>query len=99
MYPCRKEERKIILQRRILVGKIVNFCFTYGGLDDERIGISELTQIIEDRLEEAYFLETLINTIIIKTKKHKGVDITEVKTILIELEKIRLEQEYKDYIA
>jgi len=82
------------LEKRALIARIINFCFTYKILDDESIEIGELTGVIEKMLEEAYFLESLINTIIIVSKKNKGVDTTEVKTLLIELEKIRLELEY-----
>jgi len=82
------------LKKNVLIGKIINFCFTYNVLDDESIGVSELTDIIEKMLGEAYFLESLINTIIIVSKKHRSIDTTEVKTLLIELEKIRLELEY-----
>ena len=82
------------MKKNVLIGKIINFCFTYNVLDDESIGVSELTDIIEKMLGEAYFLESLINTIIIVSKKHRSIDTTEVKTLLIELEKIRLELEY-----
>ena len=87
------------MERNILVGKIVNFCFTYNVLDDASIEVSELTRIIDKGLDEAYFLESLINTIIVRTKRHKGVDIKLVKELLIELEKIRLELEYKEPVA
>jgi len=96
MHPCRKKEGEIILERNILVGKIISFCFAYNVLDDTSIEVSELTEIVGKMLDEAYFLESLINTIIIKTKKHKGIDTEEVKTLLIELEKIRLEMEYEN---
>jgi len=83
------------VERNILVGKIVNFCFDYDILDDSSIAISEITDIIEQRLDEAHFLESLINTIIVKTKTCKHIDVDIVKELLIELEKIRLELEYK----
>ena len=82
------------MERNVLIGRIINFCFTYNILDDESIEMGELTDVIRKMLGEAYFLESLINTIIIASKKNKGVDIEEVKTLLIELEKIRLELEY-----
>jgi len=82
------------MERNVLIGRIISFCFTYNVLDDESIEIGELTEVIGKMLDEAYFLESLINTVIIASKKNKGIDIEEVKTLLIELEKIRLEQEY-----
>ncbi|MCL2360693.1 MAG: hypothetical protein FWC73_02630 [Defluviitaleaceae bacterium] len=82
------------MERNVLIARIINFCFTYNVVNDESIEVSELTNVIEKMLEEAYFLESLINTIIIASKKHSGIDIEEVKTLLIELEKIRLELEY-----
>jgi len=82
------------MEKNILIGKIINFCFAYNVIDDESIGVTELTDVIEKMLNETFFLESLINTIIIVSKKHAGIDIEEVKTLLIELEKIRLELEY-----
>ena len=44
-----------------------------------------------------FFLESLINTIIVRTKQIKYININEEKTkeILTELDKIRLELEYR----
>jgi len=83
------------LERNILIEKIVGFCFQYQILDDTSITENELKTIVEKRLEEAHFLESLINAIILRTKKTNDIDIELVKELLLELEKIRLEVEYK----
>jgi len=83
------------MERKILVGKIIDFCYRYDVLDDSSIEISELKNIIEKRLDEAHFVESLINTIILRTKKYSGIDIERVIELLTELEKRRLEIEYK----
>lgn len=81
------------MKQSILVDKIIDFCFLYDALD-QRTTEEELRAIVEARLGEPHFVESLINTIIIKSKTKKGVDVEEVKLLLLELEKIRLELEY-----
>ena len=51
----------------------------------------------EANLNDISFVESLINTLTLKTKYRKNVDIEKLKEILLELEKIRLELEYKNY--
>ena len=85
------------MKQNVLIGKIISFCLAYNILDDESTPISELTVIIGKMLEEAYFVESLINTIIIKVRTCNNIDVDRLKNLLIELEKARLELEYKDY--
>ncbi|MCL2400909.1 MAG: hypothetical protein FWC91_14355 [Defluviitaleaceae bacterium] len=82
--------------KNVLVNEIVNFCFDYGVIH-ESIDEDELKSIVYNHLEEEPFIENLINTIIIKSKSCPTLDIDRLKDLLIELEKIRLELEYKDY--
>jgi len=84
------------MDRSILVGKIAGFLFVYNALDVASITEKELEFLIKDKLETASFVEILINTIIIRAKKHKGIDIELVKELLLELEKIRLDLEYEN---
>ena len=81
------------MKRDILISEIISFCFDYGVMIDEE----EVKSKIDSQLEDVDFLETLINTIIIKAKQSPNVDLDKVKELLLELEIIRLELEYKDY--
>ena len=80
--------------KNILAIKIIEFCYKYN-VFDESINKDEVRNVIENNLDKAHFVENLINTVIIKTKTHHGIDIEKVKELLLELEKIRLELEYK----
>ena len=80
------------MERNTLISAIVRFCFDYDGFIDD-----EIERKVESKLNEVEFIENLINTIVIKAKNSRNIDITQVKAMLLELEKIRLELEYKDY--
>ena len=82
------------MERQVLIDEIVSFCMTYG---DKDIKINELRNVIANQIEDATFLENLINTIIINAKNRKKVDIDKLIELLVELERIRLEQEFKNY--
>jgi len=81
------------MERDILINEIVSFCLDYGVLIDRR----EVKSKIEEGLEKAELIENLINTIFIKAKNGKIRDIEKVKELLIELEKTRLDLEFRDY--
>ena len=83
------------MERKELINEIAVFCYDYR-LFKRTIKIDELINIIELQLEDVAFIESLINTIIVKTNKDKNIDVEKVKKILLELDKIRLELEYKD---
>ena len=72
---------------------VVNFCFDYGVLLDKK----EIRRKIKQGLEKAEFIEDLYNTIFKTAKSSKNMDITRVKELLIELEKVRLDLEFEDY--
>ena len=56
---------------------------------------SELKKTFESRIDESEFIENLINTIIVRTKQIRHINKKRTKEILFELEKIRLELEYR----
>ena len=82
------------MTRKILIDEIVRFGSLYG-LFDKKIRIYEIRNTIETQLANVDFVESLINTIIRKTKSHKNVDTEKLKELLLALEKIRLNLEYK----
>ena len=84
------------MERKYLVNEIADFCIDYK-LFKTKLGTNEVKRKIEEQLEDSEFIESLINTVILKTKKCKNVEIERLKILLLELEKIRLELEYKDY--
>ena len=57
----------------------------------------EMEQIIENQLDDAEFIENIINTLITRSRKRSDIDIEALKELLVELEKIRVDVEYKDY--
>jgi len=83
------------LKRNILINEIANFCFNHG-IFDKPIRVSKIKKNIIDQLDDAEFIESLINTLIVKTRNRKDIDIKKLKELLLEVEKIRLELEYKD---
>jgi len=81
------------MERNTLINEIVRFCLDYGVLIDRR----ELKSNIEAGLERAELIESLYNSIFIKAKNGKIRNIEKVKELLVELEKVRLDLEFKDY--
>jgi len=80
------------MNKENLINEIINFCFDYDVIVDQ----ADLRKRIEEKLNEAHFIENLINTIYIKSKNSQNIDLEKVKELLIELEKIRLELEYSE---
>ena len=85
------------MEKKILVEKVVGFYFATGLLDESVLKKDEIKVVIADCLEREEYVETIINTITYRVKTHKNLDIEKIKEILIELERIRLELEYKNY--
>ncbi|MCL2568492.1 MAG: hypothetical protein FWE12_03510 [Oscillospiraceae bacterium] len=83
------------MQKNELIETVISFCLDYGVLLDKE----EIKRKIEAGLEKEEFLENLIGTIRNKAKRDSTLDIQRVKELLIELEKIRLDLEFKDYNA
>jgi len=83
------------MERKILITEIANFCLKYK-LFNKLISLSEVKNRIESQLEDIEFVESLINTIIIKTKRGKNIETKKLKGLLLELERLRLELEYAE---
>jgi len=58
--------------------------------------INKLKSNIEKQLENSEFIESLINTITVKTRYRKYIDVGKIITLLLELEKLRLALEYEN---
>jgi len=84
------------MERRELVENITEFYFDTGLFDGSTQNEDETKLIIENCLGKVEIIETIINTIILRAKTHKNFDIEQLKKMLLELEKIRLELEYED---
>jgi len=92
-------KRNIVKLRKInLIEKIIDFGFKYE-IFDKTSDIHELRSTIADLLSDTAFVEDLINTIIIKTRKRSDINAKEIKYLLIGLESIRIDLEHKDYVA
>jgi len=85
------------MERKILVERIVEFYFQTGLLNEAVLKKDEIKIVIDDCLGKEEYIETIINTIMLRAKTQKNLDIEKLKEILIELERRRLELEYKDY--
>ena len=86
------------MKKDIFINELINFCFRYI-LFNKLIEIDTIKHNLEQQLENVEFVETLIREIIVKTKSHRGIDIEKAKMLLLELERIRLNLEYKEYSA
>jgi len=80
------------MEKDILVREIVSFCLDYGVLIKKK----EIERKIAQGLESAELIEDLYNTIFRKAKSGKIKDIKRVIELLVELERVRLELEFKD---
>lgn len=84
------------MKRKVLSNEITNFCLEYG-VFNITTKISDIKTRIEHQLDDYDFVESLINMIITKTKEKEKVDTERLKKLLLELEKVRLELEYREY--
>jgi len=82
------------MERKRLAHELTDFCLAYRILNI-RCGAKELEQRIEGQLDDAAFVETLINQIIVKAKYYKDIDTGKLIELLSELERLRLELEYR----
>jgi len=83
------------MERNILIDKIISFCFDCG-VFDKRNNVDEIKSKIGIGLEKADFVESLISTIIFRVRVRRDIDVDMLKEILVELERIRVDLEYKD---
>ena len=77
-----------------LANELIAFCMTYKVFGNSEIGAS--AGKIAEQLEESWFVEHFIYTLITKTKDKVDVDFKKLKELLLELEKIRLDLEYEE---
>lgn len=82
------------MERKVLVSEIVSFINQYHLIRNTE-NLSMAKGRIEEELNKSEFVEGLIHVLNVRTKRRKGIDTEKLITILIELEKIRLELEYK----
>jgi len=82
------------MERKRLACELTDFCIAYRILGIP-CGARELEQRIERQLDDVVFVETLINLIIVKAKNHRGINKDKLIEVLSELERVRLELEYR----
>jgi len=85
------------MERKILVNRIVGFYFETGVLDEAELKKDEIKIVVDDCLNKVEHIETIITTIIRRARTYKKLDVEKLKEMLLELERLRLELEYKDY--
>ena len=81
------------MERKILAEEIVSFCIEYKikGFPKEK---SIAQSRVEEYLQYDWFIENLIQTLLLKTKYIKNIDNKKLEALLAELEKVRLDLEY-----
>ena len=82
------------MKREDLANEITDFCLEYG-IFNITCGTKEIKQRIEEQFCDVVFVEGLINMIIKKARNHKDIDTGKLIELLTELERLRLELEYK----
>ena len=81
------------MDRTKLVNEIVDFCIEYG-LFKSISKIDELKKRIAYQLNDSAFVESLINTVIVKSKRYGTMADEKIVDLIVELEKVRLDLEY-----
>ena len=84
------------MERNKLVKELASFFFVYGILGRE-LEESAIKEIIENSLDKIELVETLINKLTDKVKACNYVEIEQAKAFLLELERIRIELDFKDF--
>jgi len=82
------------MDKKELVKSVTAFCIEHGILDT-KCSTKEIEERIEKQSHDVIFVENLINMIIVKTRKMKDIDTGKLIELLIKLERLRLELEYK----
>jgi len=85
------------MERNDLINEITDFFVEYGLLS-KSVNIDEIKSKIDEQLNDIPFIESLINTIILKTRNGKAKNYIRIIKLLAELEKVRLELEYMGYV-
>jgi uncharacterized protein YqeY len=84
------------MEKEVLVNELVEFCFEYGVIE-KGANENDIKRIIHKQLSEEEFIENIINTIIARTRTRNDIDTGKIIELLTELEKARLELEYKNH--
>jgi len=79
------------MDRNTLISVIVRLCFDYEEVIDD-----EIRAKVESKLESPDFIENIIRTVHVKARSSKNINIKQVKLLLLELERIRLDIEYPE---
>ena len=77
-----------------LAGELTDFCIECK-IFNITCGAKEIKQRIEEQFCDVVFVEGLINLMIVKSKNQKDIDTGKLVELLSELERLRLELEYK----
>jgi len=77
-----------------LANELTDFCLEYK-IFNTTCGARELKQRIEAQFCDVVFVEGLITRIIKRAKNHPGIDKSKLIELLSELERLRLELEFK----
>ena len=79
------------MERKELINEIINFYMKFN-LSNRPIKTSD----IENLLKDCAYIESLINTILIKTRNYKKLDVEKIINLLNSLDRVRLELEYNE---
>jgi len=79
------------MKEDILISAVVRFCFDYDEIIDD-----EIREKVKSKLASPNFIENVISTTHIKAKNSTNIDNKQLKAMLLELEKRRLDIEYPD---
>ena len=82
------------MERKKLANDLTDFCLEYK-IFNISCSVKGIKQRIEEQFDDVIFVEGLINLIIVKAKDHKDIDTGKLVELLSELERLRLELEYK----
>ncbi len=82
------------MERKKLASGLTDFCLA-SGIFNITCGTKEIKQRITEQFDDVVFVEGLINMIIVKAKELEDIDTGKLVELLAELEKVRLELEYK----
>ena len=82
------------MKRKELANDVTDFCIEYR-IFNTTCGTKEIKDRIEEQFDDVIFVEGLINMIIVRAKNHTDIDTGKLIELLTELEKLRLELEYK----
>jgi len=83
------------MERKKLANDVTDFCFEYG-VFNTTCGANEIKKRIEEQFIDPVFVKGLIGMITDKVKLQKNVDIDKMMELLLELDSLRAELEYKE---